>query len=272
LDFGGATSIEGERSCCSPHLVLSRPFDVTARKLKRFSGSQPELRAGGTPATMRVGAERTAKDQDCGEGTIAVTELDTPSDLPSDWPKALGFSDPMAPVTTAELRAYTHEAPGEPDTQTSPRGYYLRSWQPILRGRSSMAGFNWAAALFGPLWCFYRKLFRVGVGLIVAELLMSFLFGMAAILASGTADSTNQALAGVLSFLAVRVPFGWAANPWYAFTAFKVVQNARAHCVDPHARQALLLEKGGTSHLALALALGLSCALALWHASGGAAS
>jgi len=197
-----------------------------------------------------------------------VSELGTPS----EWPQALGFGDPMAPVTTDELRAYTHEASDGAASGAPPRGYYLESWQPILRGKSSMAGFNWPAALFGPLWCFYRKLFRVGVGLVAAELLMSFLFGMAAILASGSADSTNQALAGFLSFLAVRVPFGWAANPWYAFTAFKVVREARTHSVDPETRRALLVEKGGTSPVALALALGLSGALALWHAGGGGAS
>lgn len=36
-------------------------------------------------------------------------------------------------------------------------------------------GWNWCAALFGPLWCFYRKLYKVGLVYILLSLLVSII-------------------------------------------------------------------------------------------------
>lgn len=172
------------------------------------------------------------------------------------------------PLRTAELRAYAGEPRGTWG-DGSTKDYYLRKWRRILEGRSSWAGFNWAAGFFGINWCFWRRLYLTGVLLVVAEFAASFFVGVAVVIGMGIRTPSHPALvaSGYLSLLAVRIVFGALANRLYLRRATRAVAKARTREPDADARLALLRERGGTSGWGLAVSLAFSVATNVWRFS-----
>ena len=96
--------------------------------------------------------------------------------------------------------------------------YYVERWRGIIDGSGGSAGFNIFAAIFGVAWCFYRKLFKLGVALLFASILVELVSCVVAITLFGVSVHNIQALE-MIGFLAtllcVNVPLGFKANRIY---------------------------------------------------------
>jgi hypothetical protein len=53
-------------------------------------------------------------------------------------------------------------------------GNYLIKWQQMIKNNSKLSGFNFWAALFGPAYFFYRKMYTWGMMYIVAAIVITF--------------------------------------------------------------------------------------------------
>ena len=177
-----------------------------------------------------------------------------PANYPVDWPNGPAAVEP--PVQTSELLAYTDES-GETYGDGSLRDYYVPKWRPILEGRSSWAGFNWAAWFCGLIWCFWRRLYFTGLALFVAEFSASFLLVLVVLVGTGTQDPADPALAaaGWVGPIAVRFVFGALANRVYFRRTIKAIATIRTLEPDRNSRLALLRKKGGPSGWGLAFGL-----------------
>ena len=184
-------------------------------------------------------------------------------DYPLHWPNDYIDLDP--PLQTVELLAYADES-GEAWDDGSPLDYYLRKWRPILEGRSSWAGFNWASFCFGLHWCFWRKLYFVGFIVLAAEFFAGLLFALPIIVGTGTTDPTNPALiaSGYLALLPTRLLLGIFSNRLYLRRANYAIQSARARESDLKTRVALLRRNGGTNSWAPAISLLLRFIINTW--------
>ena len=56
--------------------------------------------------------------------------------------------------------------------------YYMKAWQPLLGATNGGRRFNWAAAFFGLIWCFYRKMYGTGLLLIVGTSVIMVVFAI----------------------------------------------------------------------------------------------
>jgi hypothetical protein len=193
--------------------------------------------------------------QQCG-----TPRLGRPIDYPRDWPNSATHLDP--PVQTAELLAYAAES-GETWGDNSPRDYYMTKWIPLLEGRSSWAGYNWAACVFGTNWCFWRRLYVFGVLIAVAEVSAGFLVALAIVVATRTQDPPDPrlTLSGWAGLVVVRLAFGALANRIYFRRATKAIKRARTQALDAESHLSFLRRRGGTSGWGLAIAVLLSLAL-----------
>ena len=66
-----------------------------------------------------------------------------------------------------EFGAFANEPRGGP----LGKRYYTGRWARVPERRSRLAGFNWAAFFFGYCWCFWRKLYLLGILLLVVQVL-----------------------------------------------------------------------------------------------------
>ena len=109
--------------------------------------------------------------------------------------------------------------------------YYLEAWQPLLSNTKGGLKFNLAAAFFGMNWCFYRKLYGLGLLLLVCVTIIVLIGGVIVLILNPGLDAESMAFTWTLTgvaLLAVRVPFGFIANRVYLRKATGVVAKAKA--------------------------------------------
>ncbi len=123
--------------------------------------------------------------------------------------------------------------------------YYLKKWEPLIKGQNSFGGFNPAAAIFGAAWCFHRKLYRLGIAFFVA----TFVLMQALLLASAYMTEGNSKVFLVLisSILLIHIPIGLLANKIYFNKAKKVITQAASSRIPEEYFEAALRDAGGTS-------------------------
>jgi hypothetical protein len=137
--------------------------------------------------------------------------------------------------------------------------YYLRKWEGLRRGTSKWAGVNWAALFFGPVWCFYRRLFWLG-GLIYAlELLVANLVVLV-LAALGQSFDTSGSISPVMVpiLLLVRVFGCLAANVIYYRRAVAVIHQMDDHARTPTERRQMIAGAGGVSQFGVAVAIAIN--------------
>ena len=152
--------------------------------------------------------------------------------------------------------------------------YYWIRWQPSIEGTQGSLGFNLCALLFGICWCFYRKLYVVGLILIAVEsvvvLSLSVSLGIFLVLIGvvtaeaplGTSHTTlSGVLVGVVAFLLVYLPFGLFANRLLFNRARKEIGKIDASGISGEARNAIIKARGGVSIPGLILGIILSMAV-----------
>jgi hypothetical protein len=200
-------------------------------------------------------------------GSCGIKRLAPAQEYPDTWPNAPHWSTPSEPVLTAELLAYADES-GESLGDGSSRDYYLAKWAPVLRGMGKHAGWNWAAFFCGMNWCFWRRLYLLGIALLCTEAIASILLSAGAMIVVGLRDHRHPAVAVMpwVSLLVVRSCLALAANRIYLRRTLRHVQRLRVAPVDFESRILKVRKLGGTSGLGLATALLLSLLGVLWNA------
>jgi hypothetical protein len=103
---------------------------------------------------------------------------------------------------------------------SSASAYYSRQHVRIRQGGDG--SFNWAALLFGPFWCVWRKMY--GLGLLV--LLVTWAIGEAADLYTARYHSGDFNF--LASFVLVRVWLAFRVNRWYLGRAARVARRLKA--------------------------------------------
>jgi hypothetical protein len=141
----------------------------------------------------------------------------------------------------------------------APADYYLKKWQGLRRGASGRAGMNWAAFIFGPVWCFYRRLFWFG-GIVYALELMAGLLAGLALATQGETLDTGDSIPLVLipGQLLVRAFVGIAANVVYYRRAGAVIRNSGDHARTPTERRRMIAAAGGVSYIGVAIAIAIN--------------
>ena len=154
-----------------------------------------------------------------------------------------------------ELAAFAHEPRGGPPAER----YYTKRWARALRRGARIAGFNWAAFLFDWQWCFWRKLYLLGILVLSAQFVAPLL---GELLIHGTGDLDFTLVGVFVSLFLVQLPFGLFANRLYLRQAMWKIDKARIDHPELPERIEFLRAKGGTSWLALVIALTLK--LFIW--------
>ena len=144
--------------------------------------------------------------------------------------------------------------------------YYLPRFRRISRNGSNTS-WNWAAFFLGPLWLLYRKMYGLGILVMVLDLLQTIVadLGFRAIGLTGTEISTTELLARLQSAMSnssdvyilfavwlismvsliVSIVIGVYANRLYLNHCLKTVRRARSNTPDLTAGE--LTSFGGTS-------------------------
>jgi hypothetical protein len=141
--------------------------------------------------------------------------------------------------------------------------YYMKVLQPLLSATNGGRRFNWAAALFGMTWCFYRKMYGTGLLLLVGTSVIAFVFGVVSMILLPDMDVEGQAFTWTFIgvwVLAVRVPFGFLANRIYFRKATRVIKKARIKDLSLDELLGHLRDRGGTSFIGLGVAIAISVA------------
>jgi hypothetical protein len=177
------------------------------------------------------------------------------------WPAAPGGESISPPLSTQDLRSFAGNAAYAGPLRGSV-DYYVPRWVETLSNNTTHAGFNWAAALFGSYWCFWRRLYALAFTILVAEFITSLL--LALIVVQGLKlepDLGTVNAVGWVALIPVRGLLGWYANTLYLSRAIQTVAVARLQ----HATTAQQLEfvagRGGTSRLVLGIALAVQLAV-----------
>ena len=189
---------------------------------------------------------------------------DTTTD--TSWPSAPGGESLRPPLSTQDLRSFAGE-PARVGLLRPAAEYYVPRWSAALSHGAPHAGFNWAAAFFGSNWCFWRKLYGLGLVILAAELVTSVLLALILVEATGTTPEPGALGAtGWAALLPVRALLGRYANTLYLSRAIESVAAAREEHATPEEQQALIANLGGTSWLVLGIALGLQLLLTFTRA------
>lgn len=144
-------------------------------------------------------------------------------------------------ISSAELKAFSDD------------DYYLQKWQGLQQGRSKFAGFNLYAAVFGVLWCFYRKMYVLGSALLIAEFLLAVIIGIsyAVIIGDHTLDLPTTRVTAVFGAkIITRVGLGFWANIAYFKKAVKVISKADSLNVSNDVYLNTIKSSGGINFLA----------------------
>lgn len=168
-----------------------------------------------------------------------------------DWPRAIGWPEGLAPVTTAEIEAFTNEPGAAARGSLATPGYYLRRWQPLLTGAGRGTGFNGAFFLVGWLWCLYRRLYGPAIVILLLEVVAQVV--------AASAFGLGDVAAAFAGTLLVRSTIAWQVNRWYWERAVRVIATSRT---APGAAGSGLDRIGAAGGFSL-LALGVGLAIQL---------
>jgi hypothetical protein len=156
---------------------------------------------------------------------------------------------PQSPVTAEELNAF---ALGKGYTDQATENYYPPNWAQILDGTSRYSSFNWAAALLGLSWCFWRKLYWTGLFVLAAYLLVSFLLSHLFLAVNKEQDPRSLLLVTDVpwaALLVVQGALGVFANRLYLRQALATINKVREEGPDRSDYLQRLRKKGGTHFL-----------------------
>lgn len=139
--------------------------------------------------------------------------------------------------------------------------YYLDVWQPQLKGADAERTFNWAAMIFGMTWCFYRKMYGVGLLMLPAAFLAALGAALIAMLVIPGFDPRQRSgiiAVTIVAMAAIRIPLAMLANQLYYRKATKQIEQLAA----PGLRNGPWLEhlrtRGGTSIVGVVLAVAIN--------------
>lgn len=140
-------------------------------------------------------------------------------------------------VSTTERKAFSDD------------DYYVEKWQRLQQGRSKFAGFNLYAAVFGTVWRFYRKMYFLGSGFLLAEFLLPVIIGILYAVVTGghTSDSSARLLGAVGTVLITRLGFGFWANLAYFKKAVEEISKADSLNVSNEIYLNIIKSAGGIS-------------------------
>ena len=173
-----------------------------------------------------------------------------------EFPSDTGGAEPR-PAEVSRITAYEIYAD---------KRYYLNAWESLLSTNRGGFKFNWPAALFGLSWCFYRKMYVLGVALVVAVFIVALVFGVVLGLIAPGEDhlgSVDEAFLAYVAIAIVRVPFGFVANRFYFRKATQHIEKSyKAGLKGPDLLEHLQ-RVGGTSPVALAVAIAITIAIRL---------
>ncbi len=139
--------------------------------------------------------------------------------------------------------------------------YYVEKWTTFADGTSSRVHWNWAAAIGGIAWLFYRKLYLpiaivLLIGLVDAYITVE--------LEDAEVFPVAVALWDKLSYWVYSAVFGSWGNYWY-YQKFRKTSEAVAEIsADSSERLSYLAEKGGTSILIPGIVLLALSAVLIW--------
>lgn len=160
---------------------------------------------------------------------------------------------PDGALLLADIAAFA----GEPlNTQTS-LAYYVEKWRIHPFGR--FMGFNWPAFLFSGIWCFYRRRYLLGLGILVGMDILSLVVAYVLTLLLG--DSSAATFLRVAIPLAALAGFGFIANGLYLGAAVAASQRIRSQYQSEPMIRAQLQRAGGTSGWSIVLGIGLNIGL-----------
>lgn len=139
--------------------------------------------------------------------------------------------------------------------------YYFEKWTMFADGTSSRVQWNWAAAICGILWLFYRKLYLP----IAIVLLIAFADAFITVeLEDAGIFPVAVALWDKLSYWVYSAVFGSWGNYWY-YQKFRKTSEAVAEIsADSSQRLSHMAEKGGTSILIPGIVLLAFAAVLIW--------
>ncbi len=124
---------------------------------------------------------------------------------------------------------------------------YPATWRGGSPKRLPRPSFNLFACVFGGTWCFFRKLY--GLGLVIILLEAALAWGLVVArrhdMLSGIYPLALVYFACLL--IAIRLPLGFAANSLYFRKARDTIAQLRAGISDEQALQAALRKRGGIS-------------------------
>jgi len=136
--------------------------------------------------------------------------------------------------------------------------YYEARLGPANRSGGWYAGFNWAAAVFGCLWLFYRRMAIEGV---IAFFLSGAIRWLYVTFGRPQLEATTATRMGVALFLGSSVAMGFAGNALLLRRARVLVERLRRAPHRPDAQEAFRAEGGpspSTLLLGIVGVLGLS--------------
>jgi len=156
--------------------------------------------------------------------------------------------------------------PSEADLRTfvGPNAdYYLMRWQSFRDGSGPWSRVNVSALVFTGLWCFYRRMYLIGVCVWLGGVALGWAVVLAAFLVKGDAigGSLPIALASLAANLAVPLSFGLLANYIYYQRAVRCIDAVRRRTSDPAARLEQIRQAGATRFFWVGFSLLLSTAV-----------
>ncbi|MBN1377751.1 MAG: DUF2628 domain-containing protein [Gammaproteobacteria bacterium] len=127
--------------------------------------------------------------------------------------------------------------------------YYLKVWRATSGGAGGLAAFNWMAFLFGSLWFFFRKMYLLGVVLLVLGFVGSMILPIIIGVLQLNLEKPVIVLSSYLSlFVFVRIPAGLFANKIYYKHTSKLIKEADAHGLAGDVRAQHFSKVGGTNN------------------------
>ena len=206
-------------------------------------GAKVQAAAPAQPSSVPSGAAQPETDVQPNTGSSEQNEQSTTQTRqePEDQPDVVPYIGPSVPPVVPQSAQNNAQPAGDPLAAIVGKhaDYYLAEFKKIDAGQKTR--FNWAALLFGPIMCFYRRsgeLFKryfllVYVALIVSSLV--FMVGMSSLNGPVAVVSIVLALASCVWGLVNAIRFGRNFNHDYY-----------AHCKQQLAKP-MPERKGGTS-------------------------
>ncbi len=194
----------------------------------------------------------------CGE----AIDQDNPTSSKCDFPQSV-YGISTESLKKRELIAFV--AGKDKSDSHDDEEYYLKKWSKALVDGKSKAGFNFAAAFFGPNWAFYRKSYSLAIAYYIFELSVAFIGSTVFMVILGLLDSDGyEPLAFILSFIIARSIFGSFANVAYLKRALKTINKYKSEGFLELQLTEKLNSAGGTSFLPLAIGMAIQITISLF--------